>query len=167
MELLTTILAYLHILSAMMWLGGAILFGFVIAPGLSELKTSSVRDFYVTIAPRMIRFFQVVAGSTVLFGLLLVYIMTKYEGNSLSLTTGWGVDITIGSGLAILALLVSEFMVGPAYGKLVRLHQGSPSDGSNPPPQLARLARTAGAAAIVVLVLLLTTMAFMAAAGFY
>ncbi len=166
-ELLTTVLAYAHILSAMGWLGGGILFGFVIAPKFAKLSLPASRDFFLTIQPGIIRFFQVVAGLTVVFGLLLLYVMTYNNTAQLSFSTGWGFDVLTGAGVAVVAFVLSEFVAVPAFKKVVHLYGQIAPDGSNVPAELPRVARSAGMMATVATFLLLVTMGFMVAAGFY
>ncbi len=167
MELLTTILAFLHILSAMGWLGGGILFGFVIAPKFAKLSLTGSRDFFVTIQPGVIRFFQGIAGATILFGLLLLYVMTGGDFGQLTPSTSWGFDILAGMTTAIVAFVISEFLAVPSFQKLVALNRKMGADGSNVPPELHRTARYAGMMATLSVVLLLVTLGFMVAAGFY
>src|SRR3989454_6550397 len=52
-----TILAYLHIISAMGWLGGAVLFVSAVAPGLRSMSPTARLEFLSKIGPRATRFF--------------------------------------------------------------------------------------------------------------
>ncbi len=164
-ELLTAALTYAHILSAMGWLGGGILFGFVIAPRFSKMGLAGSRDFFVTVQPSVIRFFQIVAGLTVLFGVLLLYVTTASGGAQLSASNSWGLDIMVGMAVAAVAFVISEFVAVPAFLRLVELHRKMPADGSNVPAELPRTARRAGMMATTATLLLLVAMAFMVAAG--
>ena len=49
------------------------MFGFVIAPAFSQLSPASSGEFFLKISSRVIKFFQIVAGSTIIFGALLAY----------------------------------------------------------------------------------------------
>lgn len=166
-ELVTTALAYAHILSAMGWLGGGILFGFVIAPRFSKMGLAGSRDFFVTVQPNVIRFFQIVAGLTVLFGVLLLYVMTAYGGARLSVSNSWGLDLIAGMAVAAVAFVISEFLAVPAFFRLIELNRKMGADGSNVPAELPRTARRAGMMALVSTILLFGALGFMVAAGFY
>lgn len=167
MALVTAVLAFFHILSAMAWLGGGILFAFVIAPKFAKLQPSSTRDFFVTIQPGVIRFFQIVAGLTILFGLLLLYDSVGGDWSKLSLSTSWGFDISLGMTVAIVAFVISEFIAVPTFLRLVRLFQAPPPEVGQMPAELPILARRAALQSFVLVGLLLVAMAFMVGAGYY
>jgi hypothetical protein len=167
MELLTTVLAYGHIVSAIAWLGGGIMFGMVIAPRLGKLALSSSRDFVLTVLPGVLRFFQVIAGVTILFGLLLLYDMHVYDHMQLDFSTSWGFDLILGMSVALVAFLYSELVAIPVFHRIVTLNRKMGPDGSGVPPELPRTVRQAGMASLITLVLLLVTVSFMVAAGFY
>jgi Na+(H+)/acetate symporter ActP len=67
-----TALAYLHVLAAMGWLGGAILFVSSIAPGLRSLSPTASLEFLAKVGPRSTRFFAGTATATIVFGLALL-----------------------------------------------------------------------------------------------
>jgi len=164
MELLTTILAYAHVLSAVSWLGGGILFSFIIGPRLGDLKPPVARDFLVTIVPPVVRFFQAAAGLTVLFGLLLLWVMLGGDYSQFSST--WGMSIIAGMGVAFVALVMSEAVTGPAFMRVARA-AGEITPDSPPSPSFPALVRRAGLLGLITTLLLLLTLVFMVSAGFY
>ena len=167
MELVTTILAFAHILSAMAWLGGGFMFGFIIAPRLTKLSLASSREFFVSIVPQVLRFFQVVAGLTILFGVLLLYSIISSSGGWMAQPASWRLDIEGGIAVAVVAFLYSEFVAVPVFKDVVALNLKMSADGSNVPAELPRAGRKAGVASLVTLILLLIALGFMATAGFY
>jgi uncharacterized membrane protein len=70
--LITAVVAWLHIISAIGWLGGGIMFAFVVGPALAKLSPPSSGEFLVKVVPRVVLFFQISAGTTILFGVLLL-----------------------------------------------------------------------------------------------
>src|SRR5437867_13100746 len=68
-----TILAYLHIISAMGWLGGAVLFVSAVAPGLRSLSLTARLEFLSKVGPRAVRFFIGCSTATIVFGLVLLF----------------------------------------------------------------------------------------------
>src|SRR2546428_12973562 len=64
-----TILAYLHIISAMGWLGGAVLFVLAVAPGLRALSPTARLEFLSKVGPRAVRFFIGSSTPPIAFGL--------------------------------------------------------------------------------------------------
>lgn len=167
MELVTTVLAFAHIFSAISWLGGGLMFGFVIAPRLGKIPLAAARAFTVEVVPRVLVFFEIVAGLTILFGVGLLYSITGGDWSQLSPSTTWGFAITVGVGVAIVAFLFSVLVAVPVFKRVVALNRKMNPDGTNVPPELPRTVRQAGMASLVTLVLLLVTLAFMVTAGFY
>jgi uncharacterized membrane protein len=164
--LLTAILAWLHVVSAIMWLGGGIMFGMIIAPTLSKFSPAASGEFLVRVGVRVGRFFQVVAGTTVLFGLLLLWNVGGFS--LLDPSTTYGLELTIGVTFALLAFVVSEFFAVPPVLKAVRLIKEMQASGAHEPPaELARTLRISAQTASLTLVLLIGASIFMVAAGFY
>jgi len=162
----TWILAWAHVLSAVGWLGGGMLFAFVVGPALSNLSPAASGEFLLKVVPGVVRFFQIFAGLTILFGLLLLYNM---GGASLfDMSTSYGVDLSIGVTLAIVAFVESEFVASPAQLKAVRMIREMKAAGlDHPAADFPKAVRMATLTAQVTLVLLLATSAFMVGAGFY
>jgi hypothetical protein len=162
----TAILAWLHVFSAIGWLGGGIMFGVIIAPVLGSLSPPTSGEFLIRVGPRVARFFQVIAGLTILFGFLLLY---NLGGSSLlDPSTTYGIELTIGVTFALLAFVLSEAFVAPLLLRAVRLLKGMQESGKHEPtPELiATLQRTAMMSTLTILLLILTSV-FMVAAGFY
>ncbi len=165
--LVTAILAALHVISAIGWLGGGIIFGLVIAPLVPKMGPASARTFLVTVGPRVALFFQVIAGLTVLFGLLLLYDMNTTGQGDFSFSNSWGAFLIVGMSIAFVAFLVSELLAVPALQKLIAVNQKMPADGSVIPAELPAAARRASLTALLTLVLLSGAFACMIGAGFY
>src|SRR2546428_8522807 len=92
-----TILAYLHISSAMGWLGGAVLFVSVVGPGLRSLSPMARLEFLAKIGPGATRFFIGSSTATIVFGLALLF---AFPGAS-------STTITAGLTLGLIAYLVA------------------------------------------------------------
>ena len=164
--LVTALLAWLHVVSAIGWLGGGIMFGFVIAPALSKLSPSSSGEFFVKIGPRIAVFFQVIAGTTILFGALLLYNLGGF--GLLTPSNTYGIELMIGVTFALIAFVVSEFFGVPPLLKAVRLiREMQSSERHEPPADLPRTLRIAALTATLTVALLILTSIFMVAAGFY
>ena len=121
------------------------------------------------IAPKVMRFFQIVAGSTVLFGALLAYVgISNGDFPGLAWSTNWGVGITVGLSLGLIAFLVGELMAVPALGKVVKIIGEMQRTGQHGPPEgLGKALARARVTATVTVVLLIATLVFMITAGFY
>lgn len=142
------------------------MFAFVVGPALAKLSPSSSGEFLLNVAPRVARFFQIIAGSTVLFGVLLLYSMGGFD--LLSLSTFYGLDITVGLSIAFITFLISEFVAVPPLLKAVRMLREMQASGQHQPPaEFPKTLRRATVTANLTVYLLIATSVFMVAAGFY
>ena len=167
--LITAIIAWFHIASAIMWLGGGILFAFVIGPGLARLSPPSSGEFFVKIVPKVSLFFRIVAATTVLFGALLIYTgISNGDFPGYSFTTTWGASVTIGLAFGLVAFLNSEFVAQRPLKKAIRLLKEMRMSGKHEPPaELPKTIESAKLTANVTVILLIITSIFMVSAGFY
>ncbi|MCI4352726.1 MAG: hypothetical protein L3K14_04980 [Thermoplasmata archaeon] len=160
------ILAWLHVISAIGWLGGGIMVVFVIGPALARLSPVSTGEYFVTVVPRVGRFFQIVPVLTIVFGALLLYDNGGF--GLLSLSTTYGLTLSIGVIFALAAFVVAEFFAIPSMFKIVRMVKKMRASGQAQPPTeflaTAKLARVTGALSAVLLII---TSIFMVGAGFY
>jgi uncharacterized membrane protein len=164
--LVTWILAWLHVFSAICWLGGGMVFVFILSPSLARLSPAARGEFMVKIAPKMVRFLQASAGLTILFGVLLLYNIGGF--GLLSPSSSYGIDLTIGVTFGLLAFFETEFVTAPMQLKVVRLLRDMQAEGQHqPPPELPNAVRRASLAAVLAVVLLILTSIFMVGAGFY
>lgn len=164
--LLAWLLASLHVMSAIAWLGGGIIFGFVIGPALESLSPASRGEFMVKVIPKIVRFFQGVAGATVLFGALLLYVL----GGSTLLDPGttYGRFLIVGVVGAAIAFVLSEFIVGPAFMRARSVVMQVQSSGASAPaPELGPAMKRAVGSSLLLLVIMVVTAVCMVGAGFY
>ena len=164
--LLVDIVTYAHILSAMAWLGGALLFLLVIGPVLPRLSAIGRRDVIVSVLPRLTRYMTIAGGLTILFGFALAGVVVYQGMDSFDPGQTWGLAITIGAILALVAALEGGLIVGRNVAKLVKLSGGTPSEaGSDPPADAAPLVRRIQQSAVVTVALLLTALGAMVVAA--
>ena len=154
-----TILAYLHIISAMGWLGGAALFVSVVGPGLRSLSLTARLEFLSKIGPGATRFFIGSSTATIVFGLALLF---SFPGAS---------SATLNAGLAVglIAYLDAILVAIPSLRKADRLAKemlASGQAGGPPSPELAKALKRGGIGVATVVVLLVITLISMVTAGF-
>jgi len=166
--LVTAVFAWLHIFSAIGWLGGGIMFAFVVGPGLRKLSPQSSGEFLVKVVPRVVRFFQIMAGTTILFGVLFLYSFSNGNFGILSFSTSFGMYLTIGLSIGFIAFLISEFVSVPIQLKAVKMIKDMQASGQHqPPPDFPKTLKRAADTATLSVVLLILTSIFMVASGFY
>jgi len=167
-DLVQAVIAWFHIFSAVGWLGGGIMFGFVIAPALARLTPPASGEFMIKVVPRVLRFFQVLPGMALLFGFLLLYHMTGGDFGMLSPSTSWGFDISSGILFALVTFAIAELHTVPTFSKAIGIVKQMQASGQpQPSPELPKVLNRARISATVGLFLLLVVLAFMVAAGFY
>ena len=154
-----TILAYLHIISAMGWLGGAVLFVSAVAPGLRSLSPTARLEFLSKVGPRAVRFFIGSSTATIVFGLALLF----------SFPGAFSTTITAGLTFGLIAYLDAILVSIPSLRKADHLAKemlASGQAGGPPSPELAKALKRGGIGATTVVVLLVITLIFMVTAGF-
>ena len=114
-------LAWLHILAAIGWMGTAMFLVMVLTPSMRVLSPSSRRDLILRLFPRFIRYVTVFATLTLVAGILLAF---GYAGSSLQLlspTTAWGLRITVGASLALVAYALAIGLGLRSARKIVKI----------------------------------------------
>jgi uncharacterized membrane protein len=161
---LQAILEYGHIISAMGWLGGAILTTFVLGPSLRELPPPAALQFNAKVLPRIIRFVQATVGSTLLFGLLFLY--SSYDMSSF-LGTIEGVELSVGIVLALVVAVIAWTITIPSFNRVSKISNEVLQGGQQaPPPEMMAAAKRARTGATVATLLLFVVLATMVAAGY-
>ncbi len=142
------------------------MFAFVVGPALAKLSPPSSGEFLVKVVPRVVRFFQIFAATTILFGTLLLYSLGSLP--LLDPSTSYGVDLTIGLSIGFVAFLISEFVAVPIQVKAINMVREMQASGQHQPPTgfPKTLKRASNTATLTVLLLILASV-FMVAAGFY
>ncbi|MDA4125448.1 MAG: hypothetical protein OK438_08415 [Thaumarchaeota archaeon] len=156
--LIIVILTYLHVASAIGWLGGAVLFISVVTPGLKTLSPPASLEFLVKVAPKVTRFFLGIATATIVFGLALFFSLAgSFPGNG----------IYIGLSLGLIAYLIALGVTVPTFRKADRLAKEIMAGGQagTAPAELAATMKRAGMAATIVVILLLLALIFMVSSG--
>ena len=150
------VLAFLHIVSAMGWLGGVIFFLSAVGPGARSFTPPASLEFLTKVGPRQIKFFAVTSTATIVFGLglLVATFGTNY--------VDWPSYIEVGFTLGFIAYLVATFVTVPTLRSVDRVARevmsGPPGP---PPPELSKLLKRANLAAMAVAVILLLALVFM------
>ena len=162
MGLLITVLAFLHIASAVGWLGAVAFFLSAIGPGVRTFTPPASLEFLTKVGPRQIRYFAGTATATIVFGLALLF---AYYGSN-----AWPTSMEVGFGLGLIAYLVAIGVTVPAFLKADKVAHQIMSLQGPPPPELgAQLAghlRRGNVAGLTVGILLILTLAFMVYTGF-
>ena len=150
------VLTFLHIVTAMGWLGGVIFFLSAVGPGARAFTPPAQLEFLTKVGPKQIRFFAAVATGTIVFGLALLFATFGTDPSS------WPNYIEAGFGFGFIAYLVAIVVTIPTLLKVAKVAlqaMGGPQ--GPPPPELPKLLKRANMAAMAVALLLLLALVFM------
>ncbi len=143
------------------------MFAFVIGPALGKLSPASSGEFLLKVVPRVVRFFQIFAGTTILFGALLLYSLPG-GFSLLDPTTGYGLDLLIGLSIGFISFLLSELVSVPIQLRAIRMLREMQASGQHQPPaEFPKTLKSAADFATLTVLLLILASVFMVAAGFY
>ena len=155
-DVLVTIFAYLHIISAMGWLGAGILFVATLAPATGKLSLPARLEFLATVVPRMTRYFLIVATSTVVFGPALLLTIPDYSPY---------LYVGIATGLTAYLVVLYDFRLFGRVSTMAREMIDRPTAGG-PSAEFLRLLREGRISTILTVVLLMVTLMFMVYSGY-
>jgi uncharacterized membrane protein len=163
-ELVTQIFAFGHVLSAMGWLGGGMFTALALGPNLRKMSQGASLEFNAKVLPNLMRFVQVSIGSTILFGLLLLYAVSNGDMSYFSTTQG---EVSVGIVLALVTAIIAWSVTIPSFKKVSRAAAAALGGSQQgPPTEMMTYAKRARQGSMVGVILLIITLAMMVAAGF-
>jgi len=161
--LVSAILAWLHILSAIGWMGSAMFLAMVLGPSTRELPPPSRRDLVLRLFPRFIRYVTIFATLTLVFGVLLGMGLVSDGSDVFSPSTNWGLRIIIGASLALVAYALALAVGLRSARGILRLLEKTPQEVQA--FEMAKLTRRLRLTAATVTLLLSVSLIFMVAAS--
>ena len=69
-QVVQIVVQWVHVLAGILWLGGTVLFSLLVLPTIDVLPPVQQRRFGRALVPRLSRYFSIVAGVTMLMGLI-------------------------------------------------------------------------------------------------
>ena len=153
-----TVLAFLHVVSAMGWLGGGVLILSAVTPGIRSMSPATLLEFSTKVGPKINRFFIGSASATIIFGLALLGAMGMPNINT----------VYAGAGIGLLAYLDGMLVAIRSFRKADRLAQEAIASGHTGPPPREMLAalKRGGIGTMTGVLLLVIAAALMVASGF-
>lgn len=137
-DTLTWVVRYVHIFSAVMWLGATMLFSMLIAPRVLRDGPPAIRrPFLEAVLGPLTRYFGIAAGLTMLSGFVLIGQLYGYAnvGDAFQLkANGYGTALGIGVTSAILMAIVGFGVVSRTGAKILATMQAMPA-GAPPSPE--------------------------------
>ena len=137
-DLLTLVVRYVHIFSAILWIGALGFSVMVLRRVVPKLEMPARKDVLRQLIPVVIRFIPATATLTIVFGALLYLMMGNFDPNALWGST-WGLVIL---GALVLALALFAFgilvVIGASRKILGHLNEAACTHG----PEMGRLTKT-------------------------
>ena len=134
MDLLLIAFRLVHIISAIVWVGGTVLFFFYIEPTINKLGPDAEKFVDEFIVRRKVPQYFAIASTLTVFGVILLYY--RDAGGLQLWTTGAGPAFTIGSIAGIIAWLGGAVLVAPAVKKVAGIGAEIKSAGGPPSAEL-------------------------------
>lgn len=156
-DAITGIVRVVHIVTAVAWVGGALLWGNVIAPRVLARGPPQIRrPFAEAVIPAMTRYYKIVAGLAILSGFVLVGMLWGWEDyfGAFQAPGGYGAALGLGTLSAIAMAIVGFGIIAPTGKKLIAAMQGA----STPPTpeqqaQMGAMGKKLGTMGMVVVAL--------------
>ena len=165
-SLINAALAWMHIVSAIGWMGSTIFFAMILAPVMRSLSPQARAEFSIKMTPKFANFVRLFAILTVIFGLSLVLSLTKCNLEALALTTIWGIGMSGGITLTIIGLALGFGISIPTSKKMVKLTQEMQSNPqSTAMAQIPKLQKRMAITTITILALQFCIVVFMVMAA--
>lgn len=166
-QIVIAVLTWLHILSAMAWLGSILFLVVVLNPVMSNLSPKARNSLAIKIFPKTAIFIRAFGGIAIIFGIALMFSLSSYSLADFSPTTNYGKTLMIGGVLAIVAYIgLGEGMLMPSFSKFLKIaSQYSSKDKEGQPAQLGMLERRISVSSILQLIVLLAVLGAMVTAG--
>jgi len=163
-DIVLAFLTFGHILSAMGWLGGGLITGFALGPNLRKMSQTAALEFNAKVLPNLVNFVSAAAGTTILFGILLLGYLYSQDSTYFSSTSG--MDVSVGIVLAAVTAAIAFSMTIPSFKKVSKISAELLAGTQQaPPPELMKHAKRARQGSLLGVSLLLITLAAMVAAG--
>ena len=126
-DAVTGVVRVIHILTGVMWVGGALIWGMVIAPRvLRDGPPAMRRPFAETVVPAISRYQMIVASLAILSGLVLVGMVWGWGDYFGAFQAGtYGAALGIGAVAAIAMAIVGFGIIAPTAKKLVAAMQAA------------------------------------------
>ena len=133
------ILLWLHIFSGASWFGATLLFALVVGPTIGDLSQATSNEVVVKMLPKYLKFTVTLTLLAPVLGLVTALYASDWSFNIFSPSSNFGIYMTAGASLSLLAWLVVLGVVYPTGSKIVSITRGI-KEGQAQPMTLPKLA---------------------------
>jgi len=114
MAIVTEVLLWLHIVAAIGWVGAAMVFGMIIGPSMPTFTPTTRSEFVLKVLPKYVSYVEVFILATPLIGIALALSISNGSFSVFSPSTRFGMVISVGVGLVVVAWVIAFGAVTPA-----------------------------------------------------
>jgi uncharacterized membrane protein len=132
MNVLTIVVQWLHVITAVMWFGTTLFLDLILIPTLTTFPISQQREFNAKLIPNMVRIIAPTALAVVILGLLRGTVFGPIKSFEFLFGTTYGWTFLIALLLAVATILWGQFVTGRSAEKLAVLPLGA---GGQPGPE--------------------------------
>jgi len=136
---LAVFVRFLHVLSAIFWIGLLYFFNVVNVPTMKALDAATKGKVVPVLLPRALMWFRYSAVATLVFGVALLFTPAVYPAGPGS----WDWKILTGVSLAVIMFFNVWAIIWPNQKQVIAMTAASAASGNAPPPEMAKHARTA------------------------
>ncbi|HVM44886.1 MAG TPA: hypothetical protein VM582_03030 [Candidatus Thermoplasmatota archaeon] len=125
-DAITGLVRIIHIVTAVAWVGGALLWGNVLAPRVMQKGPPAIRrPFAEAVIPQMTRYYQIVASLAILSGFVLVGMIWGWSDYFAAFQApgGYGAALGLGAISAIAMAIVGFGIIAPTGKKMLAFMQ--------------------------------------------
>lgn len=161
--ILDTVVLWVHIFGAIGWLGAAMVFGMVIGPSLPKLSPGTRAEFMVKVTPKYVRYVEILSVITLVFGVAMVAVLADGNFSIMSPSTPFGLYISTGAILALVAEALAFTVIVPSAHKIVKLTEVMMKNPGPPSPELIAAGKRLRIGSVIGMILLILVTVFMVA----
>lgn len=135
-DILAYVPRFIHILSGVLWIGGAMMWGMVIGPNVLKRGPPAIRRPFLEAALKPFTNVMIVSGAlTILSGFWTMGVLTGFANIPQTFQIpGYGVALGLGTVIAIAMYAEGWFVIKPTGEKLLATLQRIPAPAPGTPP---------------------------------
>ena len=118
MDIFQIVVQWIHVLSGVMWFGGAVAINMLVFPTVTVLPPEQQRRFGRALSPKLSRFFSIVAGIVMLFGIIRGTLLGPIKGLDILFGTAYGLTWLAALILTIGLAIIAARVVGPTAERM-------------------------------------------------
>lgn len=135
-EVFTWFIRFVHVFAGVMWVGGAFLWGMIIAPNVLQRGPPVIRrPFLEAVLAKMTRYMIIAGSLTILSGFWVMGLIVGWDGVSEAFQMpGYGIALGVGVVAALAMFALGLFVTMPAGHRLLEVLRSMPAPAPGAPP---------------------------------